>query len=159
MIYVKTPAGHKAFKERSTALNSRMRTVFLLFDGTRDAASVLASTAGLGVQPSDIDQLAQLGFIDAANGKALLPASALVAESAADVDEHNRPYPKMSDQERYIEATHLATALTSKLGLFGFKLNLAVESAANLDELRALLPKIEAACGHDAVYSLQRVLH
>jgi hypothetical protein len=160
MIYIKTPAGQQAFKERSAAFTSKMRTVFLLFDGIRDASAVLASTAGLGVEPRDIEHLLQLGFIDAVSVKARAASTTVTASiPAAELDEHNRPYPTMSVQDRYIEASHLATALTSKLGLMGFRLNLAVESAANLEELRALLPKIEAACGHDAVYSLQRVLH
>lgn len=158
MIYVKTAAGQQAFKERSTALTSKMRTVFLLLDGVRDATSVLADTAGLGVQPSDIEQLLDLGFI-AALGSGKDAEDAVATSTAQAVDEHNVPYPVMSPQEQYIEAVQLATALTSKLGLFGFRLNLAIQSAADLDALRALLPKIEAACGHDAVYSLRRVLH
>lgn len=154
MIYVKTTAGQQAFKDRSVALTSKMRTVFLLIDGVRDATSVLTETAGLGVQPSDIEHLLELGFIAAlSNNKEPAPSTVQV------LDERNVPYPVMSPQEQYIEAVRLATALTSKLGLFGFRLNLAVQSAADVAALRALLPKIEAACGHDAVYSLRRVLH
>jgi hypothetical protein len=103
------------------------------------------------VLPSDIESLLVLGFIEAANDKE--------QAKKTELDEHSQTYPNMTDQERYVEAAHLATALTSKLGLMGFRLNLAVESAGTVDELRKLLPKIEAACGHDAVYSLSRVLH
>jgi hypothetical protein len=44
------------------------------------------------------------------------------------------------------------------LGLKGFRLNLAMEPAADCDELLLLLPKIEAALGPEACQELSRAL-
>jgi hypothetical protein len=48
--------------------------------------------------------------------------------------------------------------LTASLGLRGFRLNLAVESASGYAELLALLPKIQDAVGSKACRELERVL-
>jgi hypothetical protein len=63
-----------------------------------------------------------------------------------------------SAQDRYQEAKPLATKLTAGLGLRGFRLNLAVESAGGFDELLALLPKIKDAVGAVACAELERTL-
>ena len=63
-----------------------------------------------------------------------------------------------SDMERYLEGKSLATQITAHLGLRGFRLNLSVESAANLQELIDLLPKIEAAAGAAACRPLEAAL-
>ena len=52
----------------------------------------------------------------------------------------------------------LATQLTAKLGLKGFTLNLAVESAQGFDGLVELLPRLRSALGDEGVRPLQAVL-
>ena len=52
----------------------------------------------------------------------------------------------------------MATQLTASLGIFGFRLNLSVESASGYDDLLALFPKIQAAVGADKAAALERVL-
>ena len=52
-----------------------------------------------------------------------------------------------------------ATQITSSLGLRGFRLNLAVEAAADLKELIELLPKIEAAASSEVCKPLRHALH
>jgi hypothetical protein len=142
MIYIKTTTGQQAFKERAPQLTNHMRTAFILFDGVRDVDAVLQGTTGLGVEPQDIERLLTEGYIEAA-----------VATEAAD-----SPDVGFDVQDKYLEAIHLATSLTSSLGLFGFKLNLAVETVSSMDDLKALLPKIEAACGEKASQKLRRLL-
>jgi hypothetical protein len=44
------------------------------------------------------------------------------------------------------------------LGLRGFRLNLAVESAGGYEELLALLPRIKEAAGANACAELERTL-
>ena len=63
-----------------------------------------------------------------------------------------------SDQQRYLEGKALATQITAQLGLRGFRLNLSIESAANLKELIELLPKIQAAAGADHCKELEAAL-
>ena len=48
MKYTKTELGQQAFKQRSTSITARQRSLFILFDGQKTADQVLAATAGLG---------------------------------------------------------------------------------------------------------------
>jgi hypothetical protein len=144
MIYIKTNEGQQAFKERSPQMPAKLRTAFLLFDGHRSEEDVLIAIAGLGLSQTDIGHLVSLGFLVVAQ-----QAQGAVGSSEALLE---------ATQTRFIKATHLATALTASLGLRGFRLNLAIESANDLADLRALLPDIEDACGADACIALRNVL-
>jgi hypothetical protein len=156
MKYIKTEAGQRAFKERSTALSSRQRTAFIMFDGNKTVEQVLEATSGMGVNPSDVDHMVAHGFLTPAPGQALL-AEAQAAQQAAQqaaVD----AFSARSAQDRYKEAKPLATQLTAKLGLRGFLLNLSVESASGFEALLVLLPKIKEAAGPQACQELERAL-
>ncbi len=146
MKYLKTEVGQQAFKTRSSLLSARQRSAFILFDGLRSGAEVLAMTAGLGVTQGDLDHLLQQGF--------LLPAPDPVADSGVAALTGSGPTP----QERYRTAKPIATQLTASLGLRGFLLNLGVEAASGHDELLALLPKIQSAVGVAACVELERAL-
>ena len=63
-----------------------------------------------------------------------------------------------TEQERYQQAKPLATQLTASLGLRGFMLNLAVESAAGYPALLHLFPQIQKAVGAKAAQELERAL-
>lgn len=64
MIYHKTARGHKVLQDRSIPLAPRHRMIFILFDGKTSTADILKSTAGLGVERSDILDLIELGLIE-----------------------------------------------------------------------------------------------
>ena len=49
MKYSKTEAGQQAFKQRSPLFSARQRSTFILFDGNKTLAQVLAAAAGMGV--------------------------------------------------------------------------------------------------------------
>jgi hypothetical protein len=147
MILVKTEVGQIAFKERSPLFSARQRSAFIMFDGVRSIDQVLAATAGMGLTQEDVDHMMSLGFLVSRNPVQAEPAQASVPDFSAS-----------STQARYQAAKLLATQLTARLGLRGFMLNLAVESAAGYDELLALLPKIQDAVGTKACRELERAL-
>lgn len=160
MKYIKTEAGQQAFKERSAALSSRQRTAFIMFDGNKTVEQVLIATSGMGVNPTDVDHMVELGFLSPAPGQALL-AEAQAAQAAAQLSAQLsavEAFSARSAQDRYKEAKPLATQLTAKLGLRGFRLNLSVESASGFDDLLVLLPKIKEAAGPQACQELERAL-
>lgn len=153
MQYTKTEAGQQAFKQRSPSISARQRSMFILFDGQKTAAQVLATTAGMGTTQDDVQALVDLGYlapvdsgVSAVGGAASAPAS-----QAAEAVE-------LSDQERFLRGSALATQITAGLGLRGFRLNLSVEHAGNLLELIDLLPKIQEAAGKGACKELEAVL-
>ena len=157
MKYSKTEAGQVAFKQRSPQISARQRSMFILFDGQKTGEQVLAATAGMGATQADVDALVEMGFLSVVAGSdkpKLSVAPAAAADAGVAVSPSGR-----SDQERYLEGMKVATQITSSLGLRGFRLNLAVEAAANLKELIELLPKIEAATSAEVCKPLRAALH
>ena len=67
--------------------------------------------------------------------------------------------PTASAQARYSKAYPIAIRLTAALGLRGFRLNLAVEGAGNLDKLKELAPKIKEAVGPEKFLELENALY
>ena len=155
MILVKTDVGQQVLKDRSVRLTPRQRSAFILFDGKRSVADVLA--AGMGVVQEDVDQLVDLGLLGRSAAAAPEAGSAAVAEVAAS------PSPAAtadarSAQQRYQDAYPVATRLTAGLGLRGFRLNLAVEAATTYEELAALAPKIKSVVGPEKAAPLEQAL-
>lgn len=156
MILVKTERGQQVLKDRSVRLTPRQRSAFILFDGKRSVAEVLA--AGMGVAQEDVDQLVDLGLLErstASMSEAAIasaqPASLAAPASAPATDDR-------SIQQRYQDAYPVATRLTAALGLRGFRLNLAVEAATTYEELAALAPKIRSAVGPEKAAPLEQAL-
>jgi len=149
MKYAKTTEGQQAFRDRSVALSARQRSAFILFDGQRTVAEVLAATQGLGVTQEDVDYLVGMNLL--APVAVAAPAPAAAAAPAADM--HAVP-----PAERYRVAYPMAVQLTAGMGLRGYRLSLAVESAGDADALLALLPRIQEAVGVEKCRALEAVL-
>ena len=64
-----------------------------------------------------------------------------------------------NDQDHYAKAYPVAVRLTSNLGLRGFRLNLSVESARDLEALKDLAPKIKEAVGVEKFKELENALY
>ena len=175
MQFIKTEAGQAAFKERSPRFSARQRSTFILVDGKKSVAQLLAATAGMGVTQADLDYMVEQGFIlpvytDAfPTGPVPLMPSAPMPLVAAEFTSPRPDAPvevrasatvptSRTDQERYQLAKPLATQLTAKLGLRGFMLNLSVESAAGYQALLELFPQIQKAVGAKAALELERAL-
>ena len=143
------------------------RSALILIDGQRSTGAVLDATSALGVSRSDIDTLAALGLITAApDSSPTRPPDAPLTDFASSTlaarygDMTLPPVPDDEEERvrRYKKAYPLATQITATLGLRGFKLNLAVESAQGFEGLSALLPKIRAAVGDERVAPLKAAL-
>lgn len=147
MIVVKTAAGQQVLKDRSVALTPRQRSAFILFDGKRTAADVLAASAGMGVTADDVQKLFELGLVEA------LPGTGEPADGPPAAGSGRSP------QERYQDAYPVAAQLTAALGLRGFRLNLAVEAAGNYEQLADLAPKIREAVGAEKFAPLEKALN
>lgn len=166
MIYVKTELGQAAFKTRSVALTPGQRAAFILFDGKRDSGEVLNSTAGMGVTQADLDHLVVSGILAAAEvsvAATLLPvvlvSAAAVPQSVAVLSQTADGQPTINAQAHYSKAYPIATRLTAALGLRGFRLNLAVEAASDLDKLKELAPRIREAVGPEKFLELENALY
>lgn len=155
-IYIKTNVGQRAFQERSILLSHRQRAAFILIDGQRHMDAVLAGTAGLGLTVADFEHMVSNGLI-----QPTLPTNTSAATMPTVTPTVASPVaatPALSDAELYQRAYPLATRITADLGLRGFRLNLAVEAASGLEDLVALLPKIQAAVGDEKCRPLAAAL-
>ncbi len=162
--YQKTELGRQVLKDRSPELTSKQRSAFILFDGNRSTLEVLNATSGLGMSLDDVEMMVQRGFLSpvvkpvsqAVPRPAMQPSEVPVkADSAGLVFGVSG---LTEDQDRYQSAYLMATELTSSLGLRGFRLNLAVEAAGSLQQLRALAPKIREALGAEKVSRFEQTL-
>ena len=155
MIGVKTQAGHQVMKDQSVVLTPRPRTVFIQFDGKRTLDEVRAATAAAGVTQEDIDRLFELGLISDASPQTTAAQAATTASAAEAATQHKQ----RTSRQRYAEAYPIATQLTASLGLRGFRLNLAVEAAANYEVLRALGARIREAVRPEKYAALDYALN
>ena len=151
MIYKKTALGQTALHNRSVELTPRQRSAFILFNGNRDEAEVLITTSGLGVTPIDITHIVSLGLLE--------PATAAEPPLSAVLSHITDGQPTANAQARYLKAYPIATRLTAELGLRGFRLNLAIETATDLDMLKELAPKIRDAVGPEKFLELENALY
>lgn len=170
MLYIKTELGQGALQNRSLALTPRQRSAFILFDGKRDSEEVLKATAGLGVTPDDVRHLVSLGLLalhsvqpPQAAAQAATPAAANAPVNApaqaAELSQTSDGQPTLNAQAHYSKAYPIATRLTAGLGLRGFRLNLAVEAAGDLDKLKELAPRIREAVGPEKFLELENALY
>lgn len=164
MIFIKTVLGQTALQNRTLALTPRQRAAFIMFDGKRDSADVLKATAGLGVTPEDVSHLVSLGVLAAQSGAAAeTEAAAAVAplpvQGSAELSHTAGGLPTAGAQARFSQAYPIANRLTASLGLRGFRLNLAVEAAGDLDKLKELAPKIKEQIGPERFLELENALY
>ena len=168
MIYVKTELGQTAMQGRSTALTPRQRSACIMFNGPRDSSEILKMTSGVGVTAEDVAHFVSLGLLalvsqatDASRGSAVQSADTVNAAEtpAAALSRTVDGKPTLAAQSRYLKAYPIATRLTAGLGLRGFRLNLAVEAASDLDKLKEIAPKIKAAVGPEKYLELENALY
>lgn len=160
MKHKKTELGKQTFKDHNNALSMRQRTALIMFDGEKDDSVILGALAVTGFNVEDINQLIEAGLLEPVDSvkPPLAKASAPSATAAPDGAADESATPVVSDQERYQNAYPIATKLTSGLGLRGFRLNMAVESASGYKELLAVAPKIREAVGDEKFAELARAL-
>lgn len=159
MIYSKTPLGQAAMQVRSAEMNPHQRAAFIMFDGKRELADVLKAMVGVGVTSADVDHLVNLGFLHVTGAV----ANPLPRDNAVTVPTPLAPdvsgAPSKLSQANYSTAYPIAIRLTAGLGLRGFRLNLAVEAAGDLEKLKELAPRIKDAVGAEKFRELEDALY
>jgi hypothetical protein len=168
MIHTKTELGKAALQDRSSGLAPRQRSAFIMFDGKRSSEDVLKATSGLGVTVADVEQMVALGFLEPVVAQTPTPLSTTAAPVAPVAAESSSAPPSpgtsgaaptLDAQAHFLKAWPIATRLTAGLGLRGFRLNLAVESAGDLAKLKELAPKIKEAVGAEKFRELEIALY
>jgi hypothetical protein len=154
MRYTKTDAGKQAISDRSTALSSRQRSALIIVNGERSLEVLLKMVEGLGITLTDLEHMESLGLIAKIQEESLIVTNTVTAKNSA-IDSNVLVG---EAQLRYSRAYPLATQLTAKMGLRGFRLNLAVEAAGSYSQLVELFPKIKEAAGAEKSLALENAL-
>jgi hypothetical protein len=155
MTFAKTELGLEVLKNRSIALLPKQRAMLIMADGSKDGAQLLALTAGMGTTVEDLTDLVSKGLIVTGQGVVLKPAAAPAAKPPAAPPVVPVPVPvavasvpelsveaAVARPADYKSAYIAGVALTSGLGFRGFRLNMSMESAANVEEIKVLRPQL-----------------
>jgi hypothetical protein len=165
MVFIKTQAGHQVMKDRSVPLTPRQRSAFIVIDGKHDLNEVLAATAAMGVTRDDILHLRDLGLLtelvkspEPSITTTPTPLQADTQSLPAELTQAQHTSAR-SPQQRYHDAIPIATKLTAALGLRGFRLNLAVQSASDYDALVKVAARIRESVGSAKCAALDNALY
>lgn len=133
MAFAKTELGQDVLKNKTIPLSPRQRAMLIMADGKKDEVELLSLTAGIGGTLEDLQGLITQGLVVRVAGVPKPVAASGPVEPAM---------PTAKQAADFQTAYKAGVALTSKLGLRGFRLNLAMESAGTLDELKKLRPQV-----------------
>lgn len=152
-IYDKTDKGREEIATRRFQLAPRLRTLLVLVDGHRSEEELLRNVAGIGLTENALQELLEQGYILLATSYASLPEP-----------EPEAVAPQPADQVQQFRSIYdfYNKTIKSTMGLRGFPLQLKVEKAGSVDELRQLRdPYVEAvqkAKGRDTAALLAQQL-
>jgi hypothetical protein len=136
-IYDKTVKGREEIASRTYQLPPRLRSLLVMIDGRHPIEEVLPKVTGLGLDASHLKALVDDGFITVVEAP-VAPAPVAAAPVAPDAG-------TLAEQFRAAYEFYTRT-IKPTLGVRGLSLQLKVEKAASVEELKALrLPYFEMA--------------
>jgi hypothetical protein len=158
-IFDKTDKGREEIATRKYHLSTRLRALLLLIDGKQRTDNLLQKFAGIGLTEDSLTELLNDGYIHAVAAPAPAPEVAptqAVAQPAIAPGARTLP----DGQTQFEAIYHFYTeTIKSSIGLRGYGLQLKVEKAGSLEELRELRrPYLEAvlkAKGNEIARSLR----
>lgn len=145
-VLCKTDKGRDEIMTRKYHLDGRLRRCLVLVDGRHSRQELLDCFAGIGVSEESIRDLLDNRFIEAVAAQgapdeaARVPTAAVGGDAAAEPDAIPETVRKFQVAYQFYTQT-----IKSALGLRGFALQLKVERAASLEELRRLREEYLAA--------------
>ena len=150
-IYDKTVKGREEIASRCYHLAPRVRSLLVMIDGRQPIEELLPKVTGLGLTEENVQTLLDEGFIE--------PAKAIVV---APEPEPPPPDPATIAEQFKAAYAYYTRTIKPTLGIRGLNLQLKVEKAATLDELRELrIPFFEMAVrakGRPVALQLRREL-
>lgn len=144
-IFDKTDKGREEIATRKFQLPPRLRSLLVMIDGKQSADDLLQKVVGIGLSAESITELVNNGFIQqiaapAAASVAVEPAPAITPEQTPG----NEAPLTGANQFQAVYQFYTET-IKSTIGLRGYGLQLKVEKAGSIEELRELRePYLEA---------------
>ena len=146
-IYDKTAKGREEIATRCHRLAPRLRTLLVMVDGRRPEDELLRNVAGLGLDAGSMAELVAEGYIVLATSYGTMAPPVMEAPEPEPVPVAAAAAPPQSSTAEQFQSLYefYNKTIKSNIGLRGFTLQLKVEKAATLDELRDLRrPYLEA---------------
>ena len=145
--YSKTDAGRQEIEQRTRRLPSALRSILLMVDGQRDAGELASLIESLRAPADTLQQLADLGLIEASEQVAAVPEP-VPAPAVAQVEATGTSAEVAANTERF-QALYamMSESIRNHLGLKGYFLQLKVERCSTVAALEALLPDVAEALG------------
>jgi hypothetical protein len=160
-IYDKTAKGREEIATRRYQLAPRLRTLLVLVDGHKPEEELLRNVAGLGLTASAVQDLLAQEFIVLATSYAALAEPVAAPVPAPAVETTSLPTASQVQQFQSVYDFYNKT-IKSTMGLRGFTLQLKVEKAGSVDDLRQLrdpyLEAVQKAKGRDTAIQLAQQL-
>ncbi|GJJ05609.1 hypothetical protein RugamoR64_61470 [Duganella rhizosphaerae] len=163
-IYDKTAKGRDEIATRKYQLAPRLRSLLVLVDGRRTEEELLRNVAGLGLTITALDELLEEGLIVLSTSYATMPAASVADPAPAAPAAVAPATPAAVSQAGQFQALYefYNKTIKSTIGLRGFTLQLKVEKASSVEELRELrmpyLDAVQRAKGNFAAATLAEQL-
>ncbi|USX27604.1 hypothetical protein NHH73_04680 [Oxalobacteraceae bacterium OTU3CINTB1] len=158
-IYDKTAKGKEEIATRKYQLAPRLRALLVLIDGRRTEEELLRNVAGLGLGASALAELLEHGYIVPATGYAALVEEPAPAEPPLQSAQTAQTAQIAQFQSIY---DFYNKTIKNTIGLRGFTLQLKVEKASSVAELRELrhayIEAVQKARGSETAAALARQL-
>ena len=155
-IYDKTAKGKEEIATRKYQLAPRLRALLVLIDGRRAEEELLRNVAGLGLGASALAELLEHGYIVPATGYAALVEEPAPAEPPLQSAQIAQIAQFQSIYDFYNKT------IKNTIGLRGITLQLKVEKASSVAELRELrhayIEAVQKARGSETAAALARQL-
>jgi hypothetical protein len=165
-IYDKTAKGREEIATRKYQLATRLRTLLVMVDGHKPEEELLRNVAGLGLTASAVQELLAQELIVLTTSYAALPETlatpaAAVTPAAPPAETTDLPTASQVQQFQQVYDFYNKT-IKSTMGLRGFTLQLKVEKADTVEDLRQLrdpyLEAVQKAKGRDTALQLAQQL-
>ena len=165
-IYDKTAKGREEIATRKYQLAPRLRTLLVLVDGHKAEEELLRNVAGLGLDGSALAELLEHGYIVLAASYASLAEEPGLAELslAEPAPAAQAPQSAQTAQIAQFQSIYdfYNKTIKNTIGLRGFTLQLKVEKASSVAELRELrhsyIEAVQKARGSETAAALARQL-
>lgn len=153
-VFDKTDKGREEIATRRHQLPPRLRTLLVMIDGKQSAEELLQKVGGLGLNEQSLAELQENGFIAPVTVPSIESVTAAVQPAAA----ADAALPLGQNQYQAVYQFYTET-IKSTIGLRGYALQLKVEKAASVDDLRELrqayLDAVLKAKGNEIAQSLR----
>ncbi len=149
-IYVKTPLGVEEIQNRKLHLAPRVRTMLIMVDGRKSAATLQEDAAKFGCPDDFIERLLAAGLIAKVDRvPSTAPSDPLPnagVQSGLLVAAQIATPPALDEYAKFRLAKNIMNnAVVNSLGIKGFFFTLKLERAANVADLRGLVKPFQEA--------------